>query len=125
MWGLCYNPRGDNLGRCEIIVLFRGHKFQLSCEDPKACAKKFGQMADTLQRRLAQLRAAEVLGDIAIGKPHPLAGHRSGQFAVTLSQNYRLIFEPADDPLPIGEDGLIDPTRVLSIRILEVVDYHD
>ena len=37
---------------------------------------------------------------------------------------YRMILEPADDPIPTREDGSIDLERVTSIRILEVKDYH-
>lgn len=97
---------------------------QLTCEDPKLCAKRFGRMAPAVQRRLAQLRAAEVLTDVPLGNPHPLAGSRTGQFAVTISQNYRLVFEPADNPLPLNGEGSLDARSVTIVRILEVVDYH-
>ena len=86
--------------------------------------KRFGQLAAPLKRRLAQLRAAGVLGDVVLGNPHPLSANRSGQFAVDISKNYRLIFEPADEPVPLAEDGTIDVTHVSAIRILEVGDYH-
>lgn len=104
--------------------MFGDRKVQRACEDARLCAKRFGQLAASVQRRLVQLRAAEVLGDVAIGNPHPLSGNRSGQFAVTISKNYRLVFEPAVDPLPLTEDGDLDLTRVTRIRILEVDDYH-
>jgi hypothetical protein len=53
-----------------------------------------------------------------------LIGDRAGQFGVTVSGNYRLIFEPADEPLPLSPDGTLDPSRVTVIRVLEVDDYH-
>ena len=64
------------------------------------------------------------MGEVALGNPHPLGGNRSGQYAVTISSNYRLIFEPADDPLPLTDAGETDVTRVTTIRVLEVADYH-
>jgi toxin HigB-1 len=112
------------IGRCVIEILFASRKFQLHCEDPKQCAKHFGSLASSLQRRLAQLRAAASLADVFLGSPHPLTGDRAGQFAIALSGNFRLIFEPADDPLAISEDGTLILAAVKLIRALEVVDYH-
>lgn len=37
---------------------------------------------------------------------------------------YRLVFEPAHDPVPRTTDGGIDIDRVTAITIMEVVDYH-
>jgi len=55
---------------------------------------------------------------------HPLQGDRAGEFAVDVHQPYRLIFEPANDPIPKKEDGSIDLKKITRIRILEVEDYH-
>lgn len=122
--GLCYNPKGDRFGGCVIEIFFRERRLQRDCEDPKLLSRRFGQFATPLRRRLAQLRAAEVLADVVLGNPHPLRGNRAGQFAVTITQNYRLIFELADDPLPLLDDGTVDIAQVSAIRILEVGDYH-
>lgn len=86
--------------------------------------KRFGQFAAPLKRRLAQLRAAEVLSHVVLGNPHPLSGNRAGEFAVDITQNYRLIFEPGDDPVPLSDDGSVDVSQVSAIRVLEVGDYH-
>jgi proteic killer suppression protein len=45
--------------------------------------------------------------------------------AVYLDGPWRLIFEPANDPVPKKPDGGLDWTQVTVIRILEVRDYHD
>lgn len=37
---------------------------------------------------------------------------------------YRLIFEPADDPVPTKDDGGLDWSRVTTIRALGVEDTH-
>ena len=60
----------------------------------------------------------------APGRPEALTGDRNGQFSMRVSANQRLIFEVADQPLPLKLDGGIDLTLVRTIRILEVVDYH-
>ena len=46
------------------------------------------------------------------------------QFALDISKNYRLIFEPNHKPLLKKKDGGLDLTRITSIKILQVEDYH-
>lgn len=55
---------------------------------------------------------------------HPLKGDRKGQFAVDAKHPYRLIFESNHDPIPVKEDGGVDLSKVTSVIILEVEDYH-
>jgi proteic killer suppression protein len=63
-------------------------------------------------QRLAVLRAADqftqLFGHRAL-RLHPLKGKRAGQYAITLTGNYRLIIEK------VKED---------KIRIIDVEDYH-
>lgn len=59
------------------------------------------------------------------GRFHPLRENRAGQWSADLKHPLRLIFEPANDPMPIQSDGSPDPTKVNVIKILEVVDTHD
>jgi proteic killer suppression protein len=47
-----------------------------------------------------------------------------GQFALDLWGPYRLIFEPANDPVPKSTDRGVDREQVTEVRILEIVDYH-
>jgi plasmid maintenance system killer protein len=81
-----------------------------------------------IRRRLDELRAAEVLEDLRnLPGPrcHELRGDRAGQISVDLDHPYRLIFEPADDPVPRKPDGGLDWRSVTAVRILEVTDTHD
>jgi len=71
-----------------------------------------------------QLRAAPSLADVCLGNPHPLTGDRTGQFGIALTGNYRLIFEAADDPPALSDEGTLILTAIKVIRALEVVDYH-
>ncbi len=63
-------------------------------------------------QRLAVLRAADkftqLYGHRAL-RLHPLKGNRGGEYAITLTGNYRLIVER------VGED---------KVRVLDVEDYH-
>lgn len=38
---------------------------------------------------------------------------------------WRLVLEPANDPLPRKEDGGLDLARITAVEIVEVIDYHD
>lgn len=56
------------------------------CEDSKYPSGKLGSTsARKLRTRLAALDAAAKLGDVTAGRPHPLKGDRTGEFALDLS----------------------------------------
>ena len=77
--------------------------------------------------RLALLNSARTLADVPSTPPercHPLKAEREGQFAVDLVYPRRLVFKPNHEPVPQKDDGGIDPAKVTSIIIIEVVDYH-
>ncbi len=102
--------------------------YQTSSENWGLSVRKFGpENAKLLHRRLDDLRDAESLEQVPPeARCHELKGRRAGQLAIDLKQPYRLVFEVADDPVPIQPtNGGLDWKRVRSIRILEVVDYHD
>lgn len=89
--------------------------------------QKYGaERARQIRRRLDDLEAAETLETMrsVAGHCEELAGDRDGQLSVRIGKNFRLIFEPANDPIPCKEDGGLDWKAVTDLRILEVVDYH-
>ena len=65
-----------------------------------------------------------------LGKLHPrsrchtLTGNLKGKWTVDLEHPRRLLFEPANDPVPILEDGGLDLEKVTAVRILKVSDTH-
>jgi plasmid maintenance system killer protein len=88
--------------------------------------RQYGELAKVIGRRLDDLSALTNLEE-AFGLPgrfEALSGDRAGQFSIRLSGNWRLILEPANEPLPTRDDGGINPAKVTAIRILEIVDYH-
>ncbi|KRT74913.1 MAG: plasmid maintenance system killer protein [Deltaproteobacteria bacterium CSP1-8] len=109
-------------------IVFRSPKLQRACSIERESKRQWGaQNAKKIRRRLADLQAAVTLAEVSTLPPvrcHPLQGDRAGQFAVDVQQPYRLIFEPANDPVPRMEDGGIDLTKITRIRILGVEDYH-
>jgi plasmid maintenance system killer protein len=84
-------------------------------------------MTRKLQQRLMELKAATCLADISKVPPsrcHQLSGDRDGQLSVDLEHPYRLIFIPANDPIPVTKDGGFDWAKVTEIEIIEISDTH-
>ena len=83
--------------------------------------------ARKVRQRLAELSAADTLA-VAVKLPaarlHALKGDRKGQYAVDVKHPFRLIFEPAHDPIPTKDDGGVDLEKITRIRVLAVEDYH-
>jgi proteic killer suppression protein len=109
-------------------ITFKNKSLRRRCTDSKAGIKKWGQRRDELvRRRLDDLEAAPALSTMRSlpGKCHELKGDRSGELAVRLDGSYRLVFEPAEDPVPESKGGGLDWERVTAIRIIGVENYHD
>jgi toxin HigB-1 len=107
-------------------ITFADGKLQELCEQERIAQKKLGQpCARKLRVRLANLMAAEVVTDLVVGRPHPLKGDLLGQFALDLEGGRRLVFESANEPIPVDEDGAIDWSKVTQIKIVFIGDYHD
>ena len=109
-------------------IFFKTSAIQKLCSKDAVAQKKLGpKMARNLQRRMMGLKAAESLADISHVPParcHELKGNRKGQLSVDLEHPFRLLFIPANNPVPIGEDGGLDRTQVTEIEIIEIVDTH-
>lgn len=108
-------------------ILFATRRLAKQFSSETDLVKTFGTVrAKTLRRRLDQLRAADHLEVMRTlpGRCHELTGDRRGQLAIDLDGPNRLIFEPADNPPPVKQDGGLDWGRVTALRILDVEDYH-
>lgn len=94
-------------------ILFLSEKLGKEFNSQKQLVKRQGSdRAKRIRRRLDDLRAAGVLEDMRNlpGRCHELIGDRSGQLSLDLDHPYRLIFEPANDPVPRKNDGGLDWT---------------
>ncbi|HEY9652949.1 MAG TPA: hypothetical protein V6C95_19995 [Coleofasciculaceae cyanobacterium] len=107
-------------------IIFGNSKLLKLCEQQAVAQKQLGQVcARKLRSRLADIAAAGSVRELVAGRPHPLKGDRAGQFAVDLEGAKRLVFEPANDPIPCNEDGSIDWSKVTRVCIVFMGDYHD
>ena len=109
-------------------IYYRNNKLKKVCDSQKEMLKAFGApRSKKLQQRLAELSAADNLGQISKLPPprcHELSQNRKGQLSVDLDHPYRLIFVPANDPVPKKEDGGLYWDGVTAIEIIEIVDTH-
>ena len=105
---------------------FASKRLKMLCEIERLAKKELGtQVAKKLKSRLADIVAAERVGDLVVGKPHPLKGDRHGQFSLTLHQGFRLVFEPSMDEVPRRDDGAINWREVNGVNVVFIGDYHD
>lgn len=106
---------------------FANTRLKRQLSDAKEMLKAFGDRAKRLKLRLDFLKAAPTLADVPEAPPtrrHQLSGNWAGHYAVDVTANNRLIFRPANEPVPRKEDGGIDLTRVTAIEFAAVEDYH-
>lgn len=106
-------------------ISFANKKLKDVCErQAKAVTTLGAEAARKLRARLCDLDAAEFVAELVAGRPHPLVGDRAGQFALDITGSMRLVFEPANDPIPRRVDQSIDWSSVTSVRIVFIGDYH-
>ena len=109
-------------------ILFQDQKFAKLCDNGSLLERKYGsRRARLIERRILQFRAVENLEALHIlpqVRCHELKGDKEGTLALDLDHPYRLIFEPANDPIPRKPDSGLDWKRVTVIRILSMEDYH-
>jgi len=109
-------------------IVFDNTKLEKECNNQRLLVKRHGSdRANRIRRRLDDLRAANVLEDMRniSGRCHELTNNRAEQLSLDLDHPYRLIFEPADDPILRKLDGGIDWTKVTRVKILGVEDTHE
>ena len=105
-------------------IYFRSRALQKICSIEKAGIKKLGsKMAEKLRMRMEQLESADTLSDMSHLPParcHELGQQRKGQLSINLDRLNRLLFVPADDPVPRKDDGGLDWDNITEIEIIEI-----
>lgn len=112
-----------------MVIVFRNNKLAKEFNNERALLRNRGQRQGRLiMQRLAELGAAETLAVMqSLQRPrcHELKGDRKGDFSVDLDHPYRLIFVPANDPIPTLPDGGFDLSKITAVKILGVEDTHE
>ena len=112
-----------------MIITFKSRKLKNIFDSSRDIIRVYGEVrGKKITNRMSVLRAVTYLEEVPVEKPdrrHELSHKRKGQFAVDITGNYRLIFEPNNNPLPLRKDGGLDLWKITEIKILEVEDYHN
>ncbi len=113
-------------------ILFKKKKDQVITNNESKLKQKFKgnpRRSKLIRARLDELADADnlaVMRFLPQAYCHELKGNRAGQLAVKLDKGFRMIFEPANDPVPRKPDDGLDWSQVTAIRIIELAeDYHD
>ena len=109
-------------------IFYSSRKQKKTLTNSSKLVRKYGKrQAKEIETRMRQLRDAKTLADISSLPPtgcHELVGNRAGQLSLDLKHPYRLILEPANDPIPRKEDGGLDWSQVTKVLIIGVEDTH-
>ena len=111
-----------------MVILFADKRLEKESNDHRLLQKRHGAVqAKKIEQRLADLAAAQNLQVMKTlpGRCHQLTGDLKGSFALDLVHPYRLLFEIANDPIPVKPDGGVDWLLVTEIIITKIEDYHD
>lgn len=115
-------------GGTKLQVFFKTGKLAKQFNSDRELKRAHGdRQADLIRECLDDLEAVECLADmwsLPQHRCHQLAENLKGVFSLDLVHPYRLLFRPADDPLPLLEDGGIDLANVKSVEILGVENTH-
>lgn len=112
-----------------MVIYFRTKKLIKLCDpSDKLHRKEFDdKKSRRLQQRLMELRAADSLSHIPNTPPprcRELRKNRKGTFSVDLFDQFRLLFIPANEPIPYKEDGGLDLNNITEIEIIEISDHY-
>jgi proteic killer suppression protein len=111
-------------------IQFAKKKLEKELNEERAMMKAHGAVrSKRLKIIMASLRAAPSLGVFAppMSPPHrchELTGNRKGQISMDLDHPYRLLFQPAHDPIPKRKEGGLDWSKVTAIKIIEIENTH-
>jgi len=111
-----------------MIITFADRKLEKYANDFSLAQRKLGSnQAKLLHKRLNDLYDAENFSVLYFlpGHHHQLTENRSGQWACSLEQPSRLIYEPIiPDELAQTEEE-IDLDQLVGLTVIEITDYHD
>lgn len=107
-------------------LTFKSSRLQRILEDQKEIKREFGSDSQRkVMRQMYLLSSAETMQDVfsGIGGWHELEGNLKGHCAGSAGGGLRIVVRP-NPPVPKKQDGGTDWTKVKSVQVVKVVDYH-
>ena len=106
---------------------YKNNKLKKSLTTDKGIAKGYGTIAKKVKLRITQLINAdnlEVISTLQVLRLHQHIGKGKGTWSIDIQENWRILFEINQDPIPTLEDGGIDLKAITIISIESVEDPH-
>jgi len=106
---------------------YKNNKLEKSLTTDKGLAKSYGRLAKKIKQRRIQLESAdnlEVISKLPILRLHQHIGKGKGTWSIDIQENWRILFEIDQDPIPTLEDGGIDLKEITIISIESIADPH-
>jgi toxin HigB-1 len=106
---------------------FKDKKLGKIVNDDNLMYRKFGRKrTHKLKLRLSELLNAVTLEDVRHlpGHYQELNNDRKGQWACDLDNNYKLIFQPIENPVPEDNVGKFIWSEIKAITIVEIIKHH-
>jgi proteic killer suppression protein len=109
-----------------LEISFADKLLRQLCENEAIAKRKLGtKVAEKLKRRLADLRAATCIKDLATVRPYELEGIHQKQIALDLCDDYRIVLCANHNSVPLLDSGAIDWSMVNRVKILRIEGTHD
>lgn len=106
---------------------YKTNKLEKSLTTDKGLAKSYGKLAKKIKQRRIQLESAENLEAISklpALRLHQHTGKGKGTWSINIQENWRILFEIDQDPIPSLEDGGVDLKAITIICVTSVEDPH-
>lgn len=107
-----------------MVIAFETRRLREICEiDTEARNRLKSTVAESLQRRLADIDAAATAGDLIAGQPHLAPNRRS--MIIHLASGYRLVIAPNNLRGLKHQSAEVEWQQVNRIKILRIESDHD
>ena len=95
------------------------------CEVEASAQQALGnETAGSLKRRLADIRSADTINDVLVGRPHELPDG-TGRVGINLNAAYRLIVCANHPHIPLSADGRPNWSLIRRVRVVAIEKHSD
>lgn len=106
---------------------YKTNKLEKSLTTDKGLAKSYGNLAKKIKQRRIQLESAdnlEAISKLPVLRLHQHTGKGKGTWSIDIQENWRILFEIDQDPIPSLEDGGVNLKAITIICVTSVEDPH-
>ena len=102
-------------------LAFETRLLRTICEREIESRRRLGNpVADALQHRLADLRAAASVSDLVAGSPRMEAHGEIERLVIGLADDQEVVLEPNHRQNPVNETGMLDWSAVTRVKIVRI-----